>query len=896
MDLDAHCVAIEHAIECLCTGLLKESANVELRHHVQKGDAQKTDFYRQIVRVVYRILIWRIFERRDVLLICPSNDAQSGLVPSIDVLLEQSLASQDIDGVDLWEMWQRKMTEIEEHSIVRSFLWSMSACSLLRNTRCSNSYLVDVMGALNTICSVQLPDTEVLGAVYESLLELHPQINEASWTVTLSTKEGHARKATGSYYTPIPLVDRLLESTLEPMMNKVIHGQSPSGQERALLALRICDPSCGSGYFLVAAARRLATRLAQIRSGSLKPTSGVVQIALREVVGQCIYGVDINPMSVELCKVALWILTAESGKALPFLDAQIQCGNALLGIQPDQMDQGIQTIYFTLVKQRDERSVRNRLTAKNRREIKQNPLIQMPQYTQNSLVEMVRAVHAVDDGTLDGAIQKQAIWQDFRHHSMYQREMLLADTLVASMVWPKVSEDNWEESTPTHGVFQALIQNEDCSDTVECVKTLKEKHRFFHWHLAFPMVHAEGGFDLVIGNPPYLDSEFLSKHLPYQRTAMTHLYKSTEGNWDLYIPFTELGIRLLKPRGLHAFVTPNKILGAKYAAALQSKILLTQQIREVHNFSNLSLFSGASVAVVIVVTERTPVSLKEEVVFCRYDMDPLTPNVQASSTSELLSQLPAGFISFPVTSVEPDLLSWMSHSAKIKDVSICSDGATTGEAYEIREILCAGELTDWDDPSKIKLVNTGSIDPFTLLWAQNTTKYLGFSDRYPVIDTQTFQSKFPRRYQQTMQDTVVMAGMSNQLEAVVAPKGVLCGKSAVLIQPNEGICPYALTTLLNSEAYSNLYRGIFGMRAMSPQALNIGPREVEQLPIPDSMYLESFSGLVKEGMDIEKASTVHTRLSLLGKILHQYPGSAYLDLVDPLVRELMTANNGSTDQ
>ena len=142
-----------------------------------------------------------------------------------------------------------------------------------------------------------------------------------------------------------------------------------------------------------------------------------------------------------------------------------------------------------------------------------------------------------------------------------------------------------------------------------------------------------------------------------------------------------------------------------------------------------------------------------------------------------------------------------------------------------------------------------------------------------------------------MQDTVVMAGMSKQLEATVAPTGVLCGKSAVLIQPNEGICPYALTTLLNSKAYSNLYRGIFGMRAMSPQALNIGPREVEQLPIPDPGYLESFFGLVKEGMDIGKASTIPARLSFLGKILHQYPESAYLDLVDPLVREMMNPPN-----
>ena len=119
--------------------------------------------------------------------------------------------------------------------------------------------------------------------------------------------------------------------------------------------------------------------------------------------------------------------------------------------------------------------------------------------------------------------------------------------------------------------------------------------------------------------------------------------------------------------------------------------------------------------------------------------------------------------------------------------------------------------------------------------------YLGFKDHYPVIEAQIFQKKYPRRYAQAMNENIVVAGMSKTLEAAVAPKGVLCGKSAVLIQPNPGICPYALTVLLNSMGFGNLYRGLFAMRGMSGTSLNIGPRQIEQLPVPESQYLQIYA-------------------------------------------------------
>ena len=142
---------------------------------------------------------------------------------------------------------------------------------------------------------------------------------------------GNARKLTGSYYTPDALVQELIRSALDPVIEQRIaqHAVDPVA---ALLGIRVIDPACGSGHFLLAAARRLAERLAQLRApdGAVKPQD--YRHALREVIGRCIFGTDRNPMALELARTALWLEGFEEGKPLGFLDHHLQCGDALLGV------------------------------------------------------------------------------------------------------------------------------------------------------------------------------------------------------------------------------------------------------------------------------------------------------------------------------------------------------------------------------------------------------------------------------------------------------------------------------------------------------------------------------------------------------------------------------------
>ena len=171
----------------------------------------------------------------------------------------------------------------------------------------------------------------------------------------LATDKGE-RKATGSYYTPDYIVKYIVEQTLGPLVERV--RQEAAGDTArfvaGILQLNVLDPAMGSGHFLVEATDFLARALA---TGADVPGADNLPKVLnlrkvneeaddlvywrRQVVERCIYGVDINPMAVELCQVALWMEALEPGKPLSFLDHHVQCGNSLLGTTPALLAKGI---------------------------------------------------------------------------------------------------------------------------------------------------------------------------------------------------------------------------------------------------------------------------------------------------------------------------------------------------------------------------------------------------------------------------------------------------------------------------------------------------------------------------------------------------------------------------
>ena len=398
------------------------------------------------------------------------------------------------------------------------------------DAECSNEHMLEAIRHLSYIQDgkTRYPvnwknvGADELGSIYESLLELHPRLNRSAGTFELDSAAGHERKTTGSYYTPSSLVDCLLDSALDPVLDEAARKKNP---EEAILDLKICDPACGSGHFLVAAARRTAKRLASVRSGDSEPSPREVQKALRDVVGHCIYGVDINPMAVELCKVSLWMEAIEPGKPLSFLDSHIQCGNSLLGTTPALMSRGIPTDAFKPI-EGDDKKVATRLKAKNRKAIKDEKAGQHSWFdlfdSQASSTSEVKTKAAVventTDETIEGVRRKEQRWEKYSRSDILKNATFKANAWCSAFVWPKKPGDD-EKAAITHNIWRQIQKDITSAlpGTRRTVRKLTEEYRFFHWHLAFPQVFEGekskfdkeettgwlGGFDVILGNPPW---------------------------------------------------------------------------------------------------------------------------------------------------------------------------------------------------------------------------------------------------------------------------------------------------------------------------------------------------------------------------------------------------------
>ena len=303
------------------------------------------------MREVYRLIFLFVAEDRELLHPPGSEDAarvRFARFFSTARLRRLATRRSGTRHPDLWLSYRQVVGALSSEAglpelwlpALGGFLFSSQATPHLDASAIANRDLLEAIRALSTtageggrLVAVDWRNlgSEELGSVYEALLELHPIVNLEVPSFELSTAAGHERKTTGSYYTPTSLINCLLDSALDPVIAEAAAKPEP---EQALLAFKVCDPACGSGHFLIAAAHRIAKRLAAARSGEEEPSPEAVRKALRDVIGHCIYGVDINPMAVELCKVNLWLESLEPGKPLSFLDHHIQVGNSLLGATP----------------------------------------------------------------------------------------------------------------------------------------------------------------------------------------------------------------------------------------------------------------------------------------------------------------------------------------------------------------------------------------------------------------------------------------------------------------------------------------------------------------------------------------------------------------------------------
>ena len=513
---------VEKALEELGTGFLDNPASTQLRHDLRTGTLTHRNLLRQLLRLVYRMLFLLVAENRELLLSPDADQAtrqRYGNYYSMSRLRRLAEVRRGTAHTDLWKSLQVTMAALAAKSDgiralglapLGSFLWDPDSVADLNTAVIDNRHILAAIKSLGYTHDPQAKaprpvdyknlGSEELGSVYESLLELHADINEDARTFKLATAAGSERKVTGSYYTPTPLIDRLLDEALDPLLDRAETTKTP---EKALLGLRVLDPATGSGHFLIAAAHRIAGRLATVRADGDEPTPTQLRTALRDVIGQCLYGIDINPLAVELCKVSLWLEANHNGQPLSFLDHHIVCGNSLLGTTPDLIADGVPQKAFGKLTGDDPKWL-TQLRKANLRQRKERDQQILDLWSSDTdladLAGEMEVINTAEDATTGDVAAKAGRYDQLQRSAIYSRARLAADAWCAAFVTPKTPD----HLAITDETIRVITEGHHLPPgTRDHVLSLAEEYQFLHPHIAFPDIYQAGGFDLVVGNPPW---------------------------------------------------------------------------------------------------------------------------------------------------------------------------------------------------------------------------------------------------------------------------------------------------------------------------------------------------------------------------------------------------------
>jgi len=567
---------VEECLKRLANGFLKHPDNDDFRRRVVSSNLEvdgisAEELYRQLLRLIYRMLFLLVSEERGLISSDPIyRDHYS--VSRLRRLVDKRRAYTDHE--DIWRSLQVTWKALSNERF--SWFLKMSPLNselfahidfddyLISNNEFAESfyYLVyyeENQTRLRRVNYAAL-DVEELGSVYESLLEYKPHIDNSGECPHFDLITGSERRTTGSYYTPPELVGELIHSALEPVIyERLKSAKSKAEKEKAILSIRVCDPAAGSGHFLLAASRRLGKELAKIRTGEDEPAPERVREAIRDVVSHCIYGVDKNPLAVELCKVALWLESHAEGKPLTFLDHKIRCGDSLVGISTlETLNEGIPDKAFMPITSDDKIASRN---ARRQNALERQSSLYHGTFneTLKRLADTLYQIESLSEDTMEQIREKADTLHRIEQSNEFQRLNLACDAWTSAFFQ---SYNNRDHLRVTTGTLHSILSEGGGTDAqlLGFIFKTSTQHNFFHWPLIFPEVFASGGFDVVLGNPPFMGGLKISGKLgDNYRKYLGAVFEPFGGTADLCAAFYRRVFSLLRKDGRIGMVATNTI-------------------------------------------------------------------------------------------------------------------------------------------------------------------------------------------------------------------------------------------------------------------------------------------------------------------------------------------------
>jgi len=569
--------------------------------------------------------------------------------------------------------------------------------------------LQSCMDSLQQVVHTSSGSSHLLGQVYEQSL---------SWVGTT-----RLRKTGGVYYTPEPIVNFVMAQTVDAILQKRM-------QLASATPLRILDPACGGGIFLLAAYQRLLDWYLQ------------AYLAVGKRARETATGAFVS------------------------LDCQLK--HQLT----HQLIQGTDGQW--------------RLTQAERSRILQTH------------------IYGVD-------VDPQAV------------------AVTRLSLYLKLLEDGAEFC---HQPLPDLSHNICCGDAIV------NRAQGFTWEKDFSQILQTGGFEAVLGNPPYVDSEQMSLHSPDCRHYCSQHYRSATGNWDLFCVFVEKAIDLCRPGGLVSLVVPNKLASASYAKPVRQMLSQENQLLAIRDYSQVAAFAAAVYPIVFVMRKLDPQLNKspEYQSPVRYELMQTLHQVQHSRSVILPACSVQQSWQFTSSPRQSSLLARLQRDfPTLGDIAQVRGAATVSEAYQLQRLILNNPVPAVAS-GDLQLVNSGTIDRYRFLWGEKPLRYLGQVYLHPTVMATQSANLPAKRYQQSRQPKIIVAGLTQRLECAFDPVGaILAGKSTSIIwlepEAQESIDLRYLLGLLNSQLLSAFFRSVFGGNQLQDGYLRVGPPQLRSLPI-----------------------------------------------------------------
>lgn len=575
--------AVETAIRSFGNGFLVHPANNDLREAIAGGQLEATAYYQNLLRLIYRLLFVMVIEERNLIYPLSPNAGKRQIYEyyySVQRLrrLSEKRYLADRRHSDHWLSLLATFHLFEDGgpgsklgiAPLAGDLFSREAIGLLHRCALDNETLLGCLRALSLYengagqlirVNYAALNVEEFGSVYEGLLEYEPVFHSGDGQIEFAFAQGSERAATGSHYTPDDLVQPLIKHSLDYLIADKLKEADPA---KALLALRVADISCGSGHILLAAARRIATELAIVRTGEEQPSPSAFRAAVRDVICNCIYGVDLNPLAVELCKVALWLEAHIPGEPLNFLDHHIKCGNAIVGFaRREELEKGVPDEAFVSMPGDDKDiGALLRKTNKKEREYKAQEKFDLSPQLQQQLNNILKRWGEIS--RLPERNPAEIETKKSRYHEVANGPDAWLLTEIANIPIAQFYIEKTRENQPkiiTDEEYRSYLagQRTPQGQATAMALAMGNRKRFFHWFLEFPEIIEQGGFDCILGNPPYLGGQALSGTYGQNFCGYVKWEYAPAGLSDLVAYFVRRIYSLLRPSGFSAFITTNSI-------------------------------------------------------------------------------------------------------------------------------------------------------------------------------------------------------------------------------------------------------------------------------------------------------------------------------------------------